>query len=233
MLNKDIEWKELKDENGNVYKEKWPFYKGQKAISPSSLTKPLSWLVYGYSEKIVKHIGMTMNENLEKTVSHYLSTYDWKSSINFIKRMPPKAFSKAQRTLKKLSMIFKKPIEHKIHTIYYEMFNGYFIACETDIDFKNAIWEIKMSDIPREENKNLYFKALFMVQCKIQQICSGKKVSLLHIDSLKVYKDPKEYNINNLLLLLLDIYKNRKELSPTEQMTMIENFFKQGQLSLW
>lgn len=229
----NIEWKELADENGKVYKEKWPFFKGQKAISPSSLCKPLSWLVYGYSEKIIKHIGMTMNENLEKCVSHYLSTHNWNSSIQLIKGMPPKAFEKAQRTLKKLSVIFKKPIEHKIHTIYYEMFNNYFIACETDIDFKSAIWEIKMSDTPKEELKYKYFQALFMVQCKIQKICSNKKVSLLHIDSLKIYKDPKEYNINNLILLLLDIYKNRKELSPTDQMSMVENFFKNGQLKLW
>lgn len=227
-----IEWKQL-ERNGEIYKERWPFKNGIKAISPSSLTQPVSWLVYGYSEVPIKHIGMIANSQLEKAVSHYLLTRNWAGSMQLLKGMPPSTYDKAQLTLKKLAVIFKQPVKHQLHTIYFCDYKNRFIACETDIDFNSSIWEIKMSNIPDDEEKVKYLNVLFDLQLYIQKICSGKKVSLLHINSLKQFKEPKNYDINKLMELLLNIYDNKELLTPDEKMKMVKDFFNGGQEKLW
>jgi len=149
--------------NGNTcYQENWPFELDNegnetKALSPSTISKPLSWLVYGYSEKTFKTLGMYTNTKLESAVSVFLNTTDSNEKIKpsqktgdrklAFKELFTDAYqsgsmhNKFNECMNYLGQMFKGnfPIKHEIHKIYYTHISCTLVACESDIDFANKI----------------------------------------------------------------------------------------------
>lgn len=221
----NIKWLPL-ERNGEVYKKRWPFIKKNgeliKALSPSALLEPLVLLVYG---EIKFQIAMNTNTQLEKIMSFFIKTKDWIHSLYLLKQLPAYAFKKGHTVLKKLHMMIKIAQPHKNHTIYYKEFENTLLACETDFDFGDSIWEVKFSTIPTNKDKFKYLDLMFQVQLWIIKYCSDKKVWLLHLSSFREYKFLN--NIEQLIRVLIKIYNNREKLSNSDKMDIVKRAINQ------
>lgn len=142
-----VEYRELIDDKGVVYKERWPFINEIKAISPSSLTKPLMNIVYGINKTGFVNQGMKDGQDFEHAVALYLNTEDLKFSIGFISN--DKLHERFEKLIREIEKDF--PFEDKDitrHDISFWNYKGRInFACETDITIdKECILEIKKTN---------------------------------------------------------------------------------------
>lgn len=168
-----VEFRDLIDKEGNVYKKNWPYENGIKALSPNQILKPLTEYVYGTSG--FKHNGFKDGHEFENAVELYFKTRNIELSKTLISNV------KLKYRLEQIKDYFGEiPLNNERNVIHYAPFFNTLIACETDLENENIVYEIKKTNYEKlSKKKKEILELTYRLQCKIQNWCSGKWVSLL------------------------------------------------------
>jgi hypothetical protein len=178
---KTIEYRELRNEFGEVYKEQWPFLGDEKALSPSSILKLLYAACYGTGGN---KVGFSQGKDFEEMAKTILEGGSFSEAFSYIAKWP----NLKKRGLKFIKYLLaarksyaKKP-QH--NTIGWTIFKGKLIGCETDFEFENAIWELKKSN-ELKPAKEIILDTIFELQCYIQHLCFNKIIYLMRVYEVK------------------------------------------------
>lgn len=168
-----VEFRDLVDKEGKVYKKNWPYENGIKALSPNQILKPLTEYVYGTSG--FKHNGFKDGHEFENAVELYFRTHNIELAKTLVSN---KKLSERLDYLKDFACAKNVPNERNV--IHYAQFFNTLIACETDIERNGIVIEVKKTNYEKlSKKKKEILNLIYLLQCKIQVWCSKKDVLLL------------------------------------------------------
>lgn len=218
--DKDIEWRQLVNkETGEIYKDKWPYLNGVKALSPSTILAPLFSLVYGINPPNFTHSGMTDGIEFENALAYFMQTKNIGLSTEMVSndKIKPR-FARLANILNndRTRIDIDEPFVR--NSIGYDRICGRLVACETDMEFPNYILELKKTNMKgKTKLKEYAIKMAYQIQCEIQSFIFGKPVYLVWASdvgiTLKVVNNlsPVATYISDKLFEMLD------DDSPMEQ----------------
>jgi hypothetical protein len=171
----ESEIKEMENENGLL----WAYYRGEKALSPSSLVEILKLIEYE-NKQIPRHVLQKAAENgklFHQIIQEFVRTGNdltQKTKISFSvqKKLQETIFFLEQNKKILDSNRFLK--SEKLHHTFYK---GILIASYVDLEFDDCIVELKSNNIKMHES-SLTLLA-FQIQLLIQHLCTKKEVYLL------------------------------------------------------
>lgn len=214
-----VEFRDLVDSKGNVYKKNWPYENGIKALSPNQILKPLTEYVYGTSG--FKHNGFKDGHEFENAVELYIRTNNKELAKTLISNV------KLKDRLDYLNMWFANGTNWR-NRIHYAYFEHTLVACETDIEYSSYVYEIKKTNYEKlSKKKKNVLDLTYLLQCKIQFWCTNKEVMLLWFkENYLTWELYKEFNKDeiNLVNELIKYARTGMKLNKEEVEELLENY---------
>lgn len=203
----------------------WPYYKDQKALSSSTLTRILKEIEYGDKQipDFILQIAANNGKIFHQTIQSFLETGDDKSYLS--SKISPKTLEKIKESLvffkeKKFDKFLGSEKLH--HCFYNEDFFGSYI----DLEFEDFAIELKTNNIVID--KSPMSMLAFRIQLLIQYLCTKKQIYLLWSTGNGVFfnKFEAKKELFEILEILINIVKNKDIYSFEVKKNIIENLLE-------
>lgn len=222
----------------------WPYHKGKKALSASTLTRILREIKYsGIPEHILLEAA-ERGKKFHKSIQDFVraGVYDY-SSISLLAN--EKANILEKKVFETINFLRKTKLlsfnnfsgSEKLHYVFYK---GELLATYIDLEFRDFIVELKSNSIKIDKlefneekvctnNFNKLFSApltllIFEIQLLIQYLCTGKNIYLLWSTGKGIIFNKFQISQHSLGALdaLIDLVRNKEVYSLDTKKKIIE-----------
>jgi len=207
----------------------WPYYKGQKALSASTLTQIFREIDEEW-KKIPEYIILKAAKNgnlFHSAIQEFLL------APNKAPKLPSPISLNTQKKIQgaidffqrnDISVNFRHFLgSEKLHYFFYQ---GELLATYVDLEFTNYIIELKSNSSKMRGNNLNYLK--FQIQLLIQHLCTKKRIYLLWSDeketTFRKFQPTKE--LLKILDTLIGFAKNKEEYPLLTKKNIIEKLLE-------
>ena len=202
---------------------KWPYYRGEKAWSPSSLVEILKLIEYEDKQipEIILQKAAQRGKIFHQAIQEFVQTGKASHSKD-----SPSICQKIQETIGFLqtrkTSFFQKQSFLASEKLHYTFHKNILIATYVDLEFSNCVIELKANNIKMYQSPLTLLA--FQIQLLIQHLCTQKAVYLLWSTGQGVifHRFKISPELLEILDILIDIGKKKDTYTPTKKRAMVE-----------